>query len=244
MQDDTHKDRPAAPPIEIDHVIAQLAGHQAYLAAHIDRHWDDLDPLQLARTLSLYGQNAARLGRLFHDRPAILGVDYDYDDGPGIPDETFRWLAEEIGYVDPPNTDAAAGEEGLPGEKTDTGDDAGSAQASPDIDDVITALAASQDRLSGYLDSHRDELEPRSLERLLSVYSQNATRLGRLLHYRSDIYGPPPDPFRVVMDEALDSLWAEWNAGAEAEANQHHADSPTEPPTDSLADSLPDSLTH
>ena len=210
MQDNAHTDRPTAPPIEIDHVIAQLAGHQAYLAAHIDRHWDDLDPLQLARTLSLYGQNAARLGRLFHDRPAILGA--DYDDGMAALDETYRRLVE-MGYVDPPDTDAAVGEEGLPGEDRDTGDDAGSAQASPDIDDVITALAASQDRLSGYLDSHRDELEPRSLERLLSVYSQNATRLGRLLHYRSDIYGPPPDPFRVVMDEALDLFWQEVDAG-------------------------------
>jgi hypothetical protein len=218
MQQNTDTDRPAVLPVEIDHVIAQLAGHQAYLAAHIDRHWDDLEPLQLARTLSLYGQNAARLGRLFHDRPAILGVDYDYDDGPGIPDETFRWLAEEIGYVDPPDADAAAGEEGLPGKDTDTGDDAGSAQASPDIDDVITALAASQDHLSGYLDSHRDELEPRPLERLLSVYSQNATRLGRLLHYRSDIYGPPPDPFRVAMDEGLDLFWEEVNARNAANA--------------------------
>ena len=143
MQDSTHTDRPATPPIDIDHVIAQLAGHQAYLAAHIDRHWDDLEPLQLARTLSLYGQNAARLGRLFHDRPAILGVDYDCDDSPGIPDETIRWLAEEIGYVDPPDTDATVGDEGLPSKDTDTGDDAGSAQASPDIDDVITALGYS-----------------------------------------------------------------------------------------------------
>ena len=94
----------------------------------------------------------------------------------------------------------------------------GFAQASPDIDDVITALATSQNRLSAYLDTHRDELEPRPLERLLSVYSQNATRLGRLLHYRSDIYGPPPDPFRVVMDEALDLFWEEVNAQNAANA--------------------------
>jgi len=236
MQDNAHNDRPAALPIDIDHVIAQLAGHQAYLAAHIDRHWDDLEPLQLARTLSLYGQNAARLGRLFHDRPAILGADYDYGDSTPIPDETFRWLAEEIGYVDPPDTDAAVREESVPGEETDAGDDTGSPPASPHIDDVITALAASQDRLSGYLDRHRDDLEPRPLERLLSVYSQNAARLGRLLCYRSDIYGPPPDPFRVVMDEALDLFWEEVNAqnAADAANAANAANAYNPPPFDPL----------
>jgi hypothetical protein len=231
MQDDTHTDRPAAPPIEIDHVIAQLAGHQAYLAAHIDRHWDDLEPFQLARTLSLYGQNAARLGRLFLDRAAAYGA--DCDEWHAECQDALRRMDTEL-FGGSFGTAAAIGEDDAAAGGPIT------AQASPDINAVITDLSASQDRLSNYLDRYRDDLDPRPMERLLAVYSQNAARLGRLLRYRSDIYGPPVDPIDALMDEALDRFWAEVDAGAEAD--QHRADSPPEPPTDPFSDSITDSL--
>jgi hypothetical protein len=240
MQDSTHTDRPATPPIDIDHVIAQLAGHQAYLATHIDRHWDDLDPLQLARTLSLYGQNAARLGRLFLDRAATYGA--DCEEWQAERQDALRRL--DVEYGESFDTGTAIGEDDAVIGGAITARDDASAQTPPDIDVVITDLSTSQDRLSNYLDRYRDDLDPRPMERLLAVYSQNAARLGRLLRYRSDIYGPPVDPIDALMDEALDMFWAQVDAEAEAEADQHRADSPPEPPIDSLADSFLDSLTH
>lgn len=55
-------------PIDIDRVIAHLADQQTQFSGYIDRGWPDLDVKQLARLLSLYGQNATRLGRLLRDR--------------------------------------------------------------------------------------------------------------------------------------------------------------------------------
>jgi len=78
------------------------------------------------------------------------------------------------------------------------------------IDDLIADLAAKQTRLSQHLDRCWQNPDAEHLDRLLAIYSQNATRLGRLLHDRYAIYGPPPNPFSVVIDQALDRLSEEW----------------------------------
>ena len=202
MQDNTHTDRPTAPPIEIDHVIAQLAGHQAYLAAHIDRHWDDLEPLQLARTLSLYGQNAARLGRLFLDRAATYGA--DCDEWQAECQDALRRMDAE-GFGGSFDTAAAIGEDDAVAGTTITARDDVTAQASPDIDAVIADLSASQDRLSNYLDRYRDDLDPRPMERRFwADVDAEAEGEGEADQHRAD--SPPEPPTDPFSDSITDSL--------------------------------------
>jgi hypothetical protein len=58
-------------PVDVDNAIGRLADWQVYLSDYIDRHWDDLDVRQLARSLSVHGMNAVHLGRLLRDRLAL-----------------------------------------------------------------------------------------------------------------------------------------------------------------------------
>jgi len=78
------------------------------------------------------------------------------------------------------------------------------------IDDVIADLEDKQARLGSDLDRLWEDAEARHLNRLLAVYSRNAARLSRLLRYRCDIYGQPPDPKDVAMDLALHYVGQMW----------------------------------
>jgi len=59
--------------LTIEDVIADLAAKQAWLSSHIDSHLDELNPMLLARLLTLHGQNASRLGRLLRDQRTLSG---------------------------------------------------------------------------------------------------------------------------------------------------------------------------
>jgi len=189
-------------PIDIDHVIARLADQQAHFSGYIDRRWHDLDARQLARLLSLYGQNATRLGRLLRDRCAIGGkmseerADFFKEAWERL--KVMEMEGELDGYDFP----------ALDDEPED--DDLDSCRPPICIDDVIADLDDKQARLSQYLDRRWRDPEVKHLDRLLAVYSHNASRLGRLLRDRCALYGEPPDPFKEIINAALDRLSEEW----------------------------------
>jgi hypothetical protein len=174
-------------PIDLDALIARLAGQQAHFSRYIDRRWDDLDPRQLARLLSTHGQNADRLGRLMRDRCALYGR---------INEELEELIARSLEDCDD--------------EPPDHGPSAHDDDASPppiiDVDDVITDLADKQARLFQLLDPHWRDPDAEHPGRLLAVYSHNAARLGRLLRRRCAIYGQPADELLIIIDAALESV--------------------------------------
>jgi hypothetical protein len=184
--DESFADLPKADrvPIEIDDVISRLADQQTHLSRHLDRRWDDLDARRLVRLLLTYGQNASRLGRLLRVRCLLYGQ----------ANEGLEDLLHRAGdFLDEPPSDD---------------DDDGPFVLPPvDIDDVITDLADKQERLAGHLDRLWSDPDAQDMDRLLAVYSQNASRLGRLLRDRCTVYGQPRDPFDVLMDQALDEVW-------------------------------------
>ena len=223
MNDDTSTSYASPPPINIADVIAQLAGQQARFAAHIDGDWDGIDAGRLARLLTLYGQNATRLGRLLRDRRALYG---DTDKRYKIIAASLASYYSELEST--AETDEAA-ESSAPPQPADSPEHSGdsvSLKSPADIDDVIRGLAERQARLARYLDSRWDDPEAERPDALLAVYSHNATRLGRLLRDRAAIYGPPPDPIDVIMDQALDLFWEEINA-QNAARESSTPDSPT-----------------
>jgi hypothetical protein len=196
MHDDTQSPDTTALPIEIDDVIAHLAAQQAQFASYLDRHWDDLGVHRLARLLSLYGQNATRLGRLLRDRGDIYGDDYDRL--KAVVEKLEKELEDEL----------RAEQEGVePDTDTPTSEDEPISCEPPVlIDAVITDLADRQVRLSQYLDRcwHGPDVE--HIDRLLAIYSHNAIRLGRLLRDRCAMHGRPPDPVEAMWDAALDEI--------------------------------------
>ena len=215
-------------PIHIDDVITSLVAQQAHFSDHLDRCWDDLDPEQLARLLLLYGQNASRLGRLLRDRYALYRNSYEELqtwptcdevrpnaslDAPLTDDDTFTdEYTDDDDHVSP--QDGTPTNDVPPQDSTPTNDvppydvpprhDPDAHVLPVHIDDVISALAAKQARLSHYLDSCWQDPDADHLDRLLAVYSQNAIRLGRLLRDRAVVYGPPPDPKEIVLIEAYE----------------------------------------
>jgi len=208
-------------PIRVGEVIMALIAQQARFSDHLDRCWDDLDPAQLARLLSLYGQTASRLGRLLRDHETLYNlVSEEVEDSPrrlqeDSDDDTYPQDGKGSTIASPPSVNAAplAGDSTLTGEHPPDDDSSSDYSFRPlpiQIDDLIADLAAKQSRLSRYLDQCWQDPEAAHLDRLLAVYSQNATRLGRLLRHRYAIYGPPPDPFGLAINQALDQLSEEW----------------------------------
>ena len=204
-------------PIHIDDVITSLVAQQAHFSDHLDRCWDDLDPEQLARLLLLYGQNASRLGRLLRDRYALYRNSYEElqtwptcdevrpnasSDAPLTDDDTFTDEYTDDDDLVLPHHDTPAND--VPTDDVSPRNDPDAHVLPVHIDDVISALAAKQARLSHYLDSCWQDPDAGHLDRLLAVYSQNAIRLGRLLRDRAVVYGPPPDPKEVVLIEAYE----------------------------------------
>jgi hypothetical protein len=223
MNDDTSTSYASPPPIDIADVIAQLAGQQARFAAHIDGGWDGLDAGRLARLLTLYGQNATRLGRLLRDRRALYG---DTEKRYKIIAASLARYYSELESTAEADETAESDTPPQPAGSPDQPGDSVSLKSPADIDDVIRGLAERQARLARYLDSRWDDPEAERPDALLAVYSQNATRLGRLLRDRAAIYGPPPHPLQVLIDEALEHFWQQVDA-----QNAARDSSTPDPPT-------------
>ncbi len=80
--------------------------------------------------------------------------------------------------------------------------------ASGVIDDVIAALAERH----AWLSTKLDEIDPddiKSLVRLFTAYSQNASRLGRLLRDQRALSGQAADGIAGAIAQALDELGSE-----------------------------------
>jgi hypothetical protein len=64
-------DGPASPPVDVDHLVADLEGKIARLGAYIDDRWPDPLTPNGYRFLQLYSANLGRLTRLYHHRRAL-----------------------------------------------------------------------------------------------------------------------------------------------------------------------------
>jgi len=216
------------PPVKIDSIISTLAYYQSCLAGRLEARWDELDADELARLLTLFGQIASRLGRLLRDRYALHGDSYEQFEA------VKRSMAERIALFSLEERIEHFGRdvlEDIDMEKPITN------RHVVDVDRVITDLNDVQGRLDYHIDFHDwDSSEAASRDRLLAVYSQNATRLGRLLRDRAVIYGPPPDPLEVMKNKALDSVWEKMEA-ERAQRDEAPDEVPDETP-DCPADSL------
>lgn len=74
----TRRAVPAArPAATIEEVIADALRRLQQLGGYIDAHQDELSTTELARLLSVHGENAARLGRLLRDAHALSGAAAD-----------------------------------------------------------------------------------------------------------------------------------------------------------------------
>lgn len=216
------------PPVKIDSIISILAYHQSCLAGRLEASWDELDAGELARLLTLYGQIASRLGRLLRDRYALHGDSYERFEAvkrsmaERVAQQSLEERIEMYGYDVLADIDM---------EKLTTN------QPAIEVDRVIADLNRFQNQLDCHIDFHDwDSTEAASRDRLLAVYSQNATRLGRLLRHRAVIYGPPPDPLKVMINKALDSVWEEMEAKrAESAQRDEASDETPDCPADSLS---------
>jgi hypothetical protein len=205
MEDHTAAPSPTEPPIHINDVITALTDQQAHFAARLEGDWDDLEPARLAHLLSLYGQNASRIGRLFRDRHEIYGGGFEQFDIDPVPEDDhtaldlllrFEHITEEE-YAEALAEKEAAREAQAEEESPD--------QLPIPIDNVIVDLTAIQNRLAAYLDRRWQDPDqpdrPNHLYQLFTVYAQNATRIGRLLRVRCALYGHPRSPADEAMDE-------------------------------------------
>ena len=199
MDNQTSDPHECEPPIDINDVITQLADQQARFAASIDAVWDDVETNRLIQLLSLYGQNASRLGRLIRDRHTLYG---DYYEGTKLLNENAKMDRRElmIFFFGDPLPDWVDQSRFSQSQEPDPQSD----PPDVEIDDVIRALADKQARLARYLDRLWSDPQSGHPARLLALYSQNASRLGRLLRDRTAIYGPPLDPMEVIIQEVLE----------------------------------------
>ncbi len=79
----------AKPAAAIEEIIADALRRLQQLGAYIDAHQDVLSTTELARLLSVHGENAARLGRLLRDAHALSG-----DAADGLLDAVGKALDE------------------------------------------------------------------------------------------------------------------------------------------------------
>ena len=195
--DESFADLPKADrvPIEVDDVIVRLADQQTHLSRHLDRRWDDPDARRLARLLLTFGQNASRLGRLLRVRCLLYGRPRE--------DLAESLRQARVLHGEPEGHNAATSDD----------DDSPFILPPVDIDDVITNLADKQERLAGRLDRLWSDPDAQDLDRLLAVYSQNASRLGRLLRDRCTVYGQPHDPLKIALKQAVAEFWRDREKG-------------------------------
>ena len=219
MYNQTSDPHECEPPIDINDVITQLADQQARFAASIDAAWDDVETNRLIQLLSLYGQNASRLGRLIRDRHTLYGDYYERI-------KYFNENAEKdhrelmVFLFGDPLPDWVDQSKFSKSQETDPESD----QPDVEIDDVIRALADKQARLARYLDRLWSDPQSGHLARLLALYSQNASRLGRLLRDRTAIYGPPLDPMEIAVEWVLNECSDLLRLGSSAEPSEPYDD--------------------
>lgn len=77
------------------------------------------------------------------------------------------------------------------------------------IDAIITDLARKQANLSEYIDDNIGKIATDQLASLLTLFGQNASRLGRLLRDRRAISGEAADGIAGAIAQALDELGTE-----------------------------------
>jgi len=80
-------------PIDLDHLITDLHDKQQRISRWLGDRRPDLDPADLARLFTVYGQNATRLGRLLRDRHTYYGKDLEeLDQLDPMDDETMEQI--------------------------------------------------------------------------------------------------------------------------------------------------------
>ena len=84
---------------------------------------------------------------------------------------------------------------------------AGQTKKFTSIDDLIEDLMEKQARVSELLDG---VLDVREATMLVSLHSQNAARLGKLMLEKKALEKDAKDPFEEVMNQVLDELTEEW----------------------------------
>ncbi len=83
-------------PIDLDHLITDLHDKQQRLSRWLGDRRPDLDPADLARLFTVYGQNATRLGRLLRDRHTYYGKDLEQlEQFDPMDDETMEQIFEQ-----------------------------------------------------------------------------------------------------------------------------------------------------
>ena len=88
------------------------------------------------------------------------------------------------------------------------------------IDDLIEDLMEKQAQVSALLDRVMDVREAITL---VSLHSQNATRLGKLMLHKKALEKDAEDPFQQVLNEVLDELTEELDLklGSPPERGRH-----------------------
>jgi hypothetical protein len=82
---------PIEPPLDIDHLIADLDDKCTRLDQHLSRCSQHEDDKNLARLFAVYSRNMARLGRLCRLRHQLY---------PGIPDDLAKLMEETLLEMD------------------------------------------------------------------------------------------------------------------------------------------------
>ena len=179
------------PIADTDAAIAGLVRSQGQLSRHVDRHWDELSTKHLAQLLALHGRNAARLGRLLRERRARRGQPRDLLEA--AIDQALAELGDEWGLELLPPELRAERDAAQPQDELDVA-----------MEGILADLSAVQARLARHLDRFWADPRDGGLFRLLAVYSQNATRLYRLLHTWSAPLGRMPPELAGLVDGWVD----------------------------------------
>lgn len=77
------------------------------------------------------------------------------------------------------------------------------------IEDLVTDALAKQTRLSAYIESHAEEMDTDAMLKLLALYGQNASRLGRLLRDKRALSGEAANGLMDAIGAALDEIGTE-----------------------------------
>ena len=80
---------PPEPGAALQEVVADALRRLQQLGAYLDAHQDELSTAELARLLSVHGENAVRIGRLLRDARALSG-----DAADGLLDAVGKALDE------------------------------------------------------------------------------------------------------------------------------------------------------
>jgi hypothetical protein len=77
------------------------------------------------------------------------------------------------------------------------------------IDDLVADALTKHSTLSAYIEEHGAEMNVEEMTKLLALYGQNASRLGRLLRDKRALSGDAADGLLSAIGKALDELTTE-----------------------------------